>query len=143
MKHLWTVLCSRAVIDRDSNNVSLQNVIEQLTVHDEPSPEGFWPSRMDLLSLWMRNEVDEPERGWGRLSLHAPSGEVKGQWEFEIDLTDALRTRSRLTFGGLPLSEPGIYMFNLEQRASKRHKWRLAAEVPLQVDFMPPIDEEE
>jgi hypothetical protein len=91
----------------------------------------------------MRSEVDEPERGWGRLSLHAPSGEVKGQWEFEIDLSNGLRTRSKLTFGGLPLSEPGIYMFKMERRASKRHKWRLAADVPLEVNFAPPINEKE
>ena len=30
--HIWTVLCLRAVIDVDSQNVSIQNVLEELNL---------------------------------------------------------------------------------------------------------------
>jgi hypothetical protein len=32
VEHIWTVLCSHAVVDKDTNNVSLHNVIEQVNV---------------------------------------------------------------------------------------------------------------
>ncbi len=30
--HVWTVICSRAVIDADSNILSLQSIIEQIEI---------------------------------------------------------------------------------------------------------------
>ena len=63
--HVWTVLCSHAVIDRDSNSVSLLDVIEQLNIGDEPSPEGRIISSLDLMTLWAREDIDRPTQDVG------------------------------------------------------------------------------
>ena len=36
MKVIWAVLCENSVIDRDTNNVSLLNVLEQMQLVAEP-----------------------------------------------------------------------------------------------------------
>lgn len=33
LRHVWSVLCSSSVLDADSNNLSLNNLVEKLTFH--------------------------------------------------------------------------------------------------------------
>ena len=50
--HVWTVLCSRALIDRDSNNISIHNVLEQLNIAAPPQPDLALNIHFEILSLW-------------------------------------------------------------------------------------------
>jgi hypothetical protein len=64
--HVWTILCSRAVIDRDTNNMSLLEVIEQLTLGDASPPvegEGLAPIQLELVTLWTRREMMNQRAG--------------------------------------------------------------------------------
>ena len=75
--HVWTILCSRAVIDRDTNNMSLLEVIEQLTLGDASPPvegEGLAPIQLELVTLWTRRRDDESESGRARIRFYRPSG---------------------------------------------------------------------
>ena len=137
MRHVWTVLCSSMVTDRDTNAVSLLNIIESLVIHDTPRDEGRVPVRMTVATLWMRDDPDEGEKGFQRLRLVAPTGEVLGQWEIDIDLSDFLRVRHKFEVRGFPASATGIYTFRVEKRESKQQRWKQVAEAPLQVIFAP------
>ena len=37
-RHVWTVACMHAVIDQESNLVSLLDVIEQINIPGKPAP---------------------------------------------------------------------------------------------------------
>ena len=52
--HIWTVLCSRSVVDERSKNVSIQNAIEQLTATGEPVPGQLIPMQLEVVSLRKR-----------------------------------------------------------------------------------------
>lgn len=60
--HAWTVLCARSLIDRDTNNISL-DVLEQLNVQIPPPLQGaggfVLPARLEVVSLWFRAAEDE------------------------------------------------------------------------------------
>lgn len=136
--HVWTVVCSRAVIDRDSNNVSLQNVIEQFTITEEPRPEAVIPIRMDVVTLWARADLDVPDRGRMRLTLRSPSGVEVRQAELEIDLTEFKRHRARARFERMPASEPGRHVFQVELQNDEEGQWLQVAAIPVEVIFRPP-----
>ncbi len=135
--HVWTVICSRAVIDRDSNNVSIQNVIEQLTVKDEPKPGMMVPILLEAVTLWVRADPNVPGQARARLTFLSPSGKAFGSVESEIDLSKFERYRSRVHFQGLPIEEPGRHVFCVELQEEGKGGWRQVAVVPLSVVFTP------
>lgn len=138
MKHIWSVLCSRAVIDRDTNNISLQNVIEQLNIQAEPSEGAAIPFQMEVVTFWTRDDPETPIRENSRVKLLSPKGKTIGSFEAEIDMTDHERSRSKLTLQGLPISSEGIFLFRIERQHPESLRWRKVAELPLQVSFSPP-----
>jgi hypothetical protein len=133
--HIWSVLCESSIIDKESNNISLQTVREQITVHSEPIPGGIVPVHMELVSFWCRSIPDEPAVDNARLTLLKPSGEPISTTNIVINLTEADRSRNRIIFDGFPAEEPGRYIFLVEQ--SVNNDWKQVARVPFSVYFKP------
>ena len=138
MKVLWAILCQNAVIDRDTNTVSLFNVVEEVTVPVAPPSgdismlPGVVPATFELVILWSRSETDEPELGMGRIALISPDSTSSTPHELNIDLTQYLRWRSRIKFPGLPITGEGTYTFQIEFK-SESSDWVQVFELPLRV----------
>lgn len=137
LEHIWSVLCSRSVIDSETNNVSIQDVIEQITIKAEPTENGFLPFPLELITLWGRRDINKPSMGSERVAFVTPSGKNEIISEAEIDLTNVERHRQRVRFPGLPVSESGRYYFKVEVR-SGNNEWKQVSAIPLQVVFQPP-----
>ena len=141
--HVWTVVCSHAIIDRDSNNVSLLDVIEQLNIGEEPHPEGCIALSFDIVTLWARADPDVPARGHGRVTFLSPSGTVNdGPFEFVVDVFEHSRNRTRGRFQLLHISESGRYTFRVELRGEDETEWCQVAAIPIEINF-PSSDETE
>jgi len=137
--HVWTVLCTRAVIDRDTNNVTLQNVIEQLNVQGEPRPGARLNGSYVIMTLWSRADMDVPCTGFVRLTYLSPSGVALDAFETQVDLSGITRrTRTRVSFQGLPVEEGGLYTFRVELWDDPEGAWHQVATVPLEVVFISP-----
>ena len=137
IEHIWTVLCSRAIVDADSNNLSLINVIEQININDEPKPDGFIPIPFEVVSYWSRIEVDKPANGQVNITLISPSGKLINTNEVPLDLKNFQRERQRVSYPGIPASEPGRYVFHIEFRDESEQQWHEVANVPLTIIFTP------
>lgn len=136
LEHIWSVLCSRSVIDSETNNVSIQDVIEQITINAEPAENGFLPFPLELITLWGRKEFNEPSKGSERVIFESPSGKSEIVSEAVIDLTKVERHRHRVRFPGLPVSETGKYYFKVETKNGD-NEWREVSAIPLKVVFQP------
>ena len=132
--HVWTVLCSRSVIDIETNNVSIQDVIEQLNIPGEPKPDGFLAIPFELISLWSRSDPENPEHGTERIIFITPSGKSTVVAEPKINLSEAERHRNRVKFPGLPIAEEGQHYFQIEYMVDKG-KWKKVASLPLSIVF--------
>lgn len=140
--HVWTVLCTHAVVDRDSNNVSIQNVLEQITVDAEPAEGLALPLPHETVTLWIRTDPEVPAAGRMRLRLVGPSGREFASHEQEIDLTDHEGFRSRNRFRVMPLMEEGQHWFRVDLRTEGEQAWQEVAAVPLRLRFRQPVEEE-
>ena len=136
IEHIWSVLCSRSVIDSETNNVSIQDVVEQITINAEPAKNGFLPFPLELITLWGRKKVDEPTKGTERVSFVTPSGKSTVISESNIDLSKAERHRQKVKFPGLPLGEGGRYYFKVEFKEDSDEYFEVAA-IPLTIQFQP------
>lgn len=136
--HVWTVVCSRAVIDQDSNNVSLQNVVEQLNISGEPGHVVI-PMSLDIVTLWARAKVEAPARGRARVTFLSPSGvATDSPFEYDIDLSEHRRYRSRGRVQPLHIEEAGRHAFRVELQKEHETGWHQVASIPLEISFTPP-----
>ena len=80
-RHVWTVVCTKAVTDPRSNNISLIDVTEQLNLSPETPLTGVAQIRFPLtvVSLWIRDDLGRPETEKVRLTHRDVDGmEISG-----------------------------------------------------------------
>ena len=115
--HAWTVLTERTSIDADSNNISLQGIEQmEITVENEINEQNraMLPIQLEIAILWYREFPERGEITNGRVKIIGPNGEDLGITNFEIDLTNHQRTRSRIRLNALPVIGGGRYFFITE-----------------------------
>ena len=139
MKAIWALLCERASIDRDTNKLSLFNVIEEVTLPaqqprslSEALSGDIIPAVMELIVLWARSQEDVSERGFGRIRIMVPGAAPHLLPEYEVDLSKFLRLRARMRLPGIPVGETGTYIFEIEGKSTS-DDWAKMFEVPLRV----------
>jgi hypothetical protein len=119
-RHQWTILCSQATVNSLTNNISLIEVIDEITVPVDPNVDltiGFpvdtiVPFLSTLVSSFERDDRNTPERLIGRSSLVSPAGRTHDN-NFDVDLSAHQRVRCLITQNGVPIREPGTYVFRV------------------------------
>lgn len=131
--HIWTLICSNAIIDKDTNNVSIFNVIEQLTIPNSFLEKDIIGIRFEIITLWSRTNPIEPSIGNSIIDLYAPNGKLLKSLESKLDLSTYERLRTRGQFEGLPFKGDGIYRFVIKYRSDQLERWKKVASIPLQI----------
>lgn len=140
IRHIWSVLCSQSVIDVQSNNTSLFNVIEQLAVVMKKSkaPEEkvpVLPISLDLVTLWERGDLDQGgDKGQATVDIIDPTGKRLGGQDINVDVSVARRCRTKLTFMGLPITTSGRYIVRVSIREGAEVQPRVVTEIPIEVN---------
>jgi phage-related baseplate assembly protein len=137
--HVWTVLCWRSSIDQARNNISLLEIVEEMTLRNIPteslSKGVLSPIELQLVTLWTRGDPDSPCSGKGRIQFLNPSGDVLSEVERNIDLQNSMRRRLILAIEGLPLKgEEGRYIFRVQLQEGEA--WKDVAQIPLEVKII-------
>jgi hypothetical protein len=143
MKHIWSVLCRTSSIDRETNLLSLFEVVEGIDVFPQESEiskiKGF-PFHMTVVSMWWRSDLAIGELGYECLELIAPNGDrvtALESPELEIDLQTAKRSRIRFNINGFPYVGDGIYTFVVKYREADEQEWRQVDTVPIEINVKP------
>jgi hypothetical protein len=146
-EHIWSVLCSKHLIEPQTNLMSLFEVVEKITIvggeerlahsHAEGKRGFLFPVQMEVVTYWLRSNLSEPESSEGRVIVKSPEGEVVLSQEFMIDLQhEEGGYRHIVTYGVFPLSSFGTHWFVVEQRRSSKAKvpkWSREARIPLEM----------
>jgi len=138
IRHVWSVLCTKSSIDSDTNNISLFEILEQIQVSQFPEPAGdaitVVPMPVELVSLWTREPVGEPQQGECRLTMYSPRGKSLSSPPQVMDLSKYRRFRSRFQIPGLPLDGPGLCEVEVQFRGGSEAEWNTVARVPIEVN---------
>ena len=141
IEHIWSVACSQSIIDSDTNNVTLANVIEQVALEalgaseDLTPGQGVVPLQFEIVSLWIRADPEQGGRGLARILIHPPGGEPSPVGEpFDLDLSGYERLRTRSRFGGFLARDSGRYWF-IVQKQEGGAEWEEVARVPIHIDI--------
>ncbi|MGB5925296.1 MAG: hypothetical protein WBH01_04300 [Dehalococcoidia bacterium] len=141
IEHIWTVLCSHVITSRETNNISLIDVMEELALDvgaqsDRKSTDESvvpLPISLVLVSLWSRMEDSRPIVGAGKDILLTPSGKTISENEFKIDLSNHMRMRTmrKLVHLPIPVKESGKYRFRTELLDEENETWKTVSNIPL------------
>ena len=137
--HAWSVLAERSLIDRDTNNISL-DVLERIALSDPLPAEQVLliPFRFEIVSFWYRRDMQVPARGTARIRHLGSNDDQLSQDEIDLDLFTYPRLRTRIGFLGLPVTSIGIHFFVVDLRDGET--WIEVARVPLEIAPATPPD---
>lgn len=137
VRHFWTVLCERSLIDSSTNNISLINAIEQLNVAlVDPTGGLAGPGaaafQCSLVSLWGRQDLEIPTKAVVKFEIRDPEGVLLHESERDLDLTEKRRIRFRNNFNAFPVTVSGVYEFLVFLQVDDAN-WEQVASVPVEV----------
>jgi len=138
IKHIWSVLCREALIDSETNNVSLLNIFERLEINislpkDITIPVDV-PITYELVSLWVKDNLTKEEELDINISIISPENEVVNQLSKKMVIpVDKARMRSRIKITGLKITKSGNYLFQIAVKEMNSKKFTTEAELPLEV----------
>lgn len=143
MKHRSAILCQTAIVDQRSHNISLINVIDQLTLDgyrtlskskDQSKNKGVLvPISAHFVVYSHRSIPNQPESGRGQILIKGPNGKEIDRTPFEVDLTEYRRTRIIVHFGVFPCVGAGTYQLEVHYQDVDSEDWDVVDSVPLDV----------
>lgn len=146
IRHIWTVLCRDSVIDQQTNNLSLNNVLEELKVgkkdlsgkHIIPERGEAIPFNFQVISLWKRLGENTKELLIdGELEVIDPEGKSLVKVPYQIKLEKGKeRLRSILNFQGFKITTPGEYIFKTRVKDTSGQNFVEVGEVYLVVKIL-------
>jgi len=145
VKHIWSVLCQKSLTDKDSNNISIIDVFERLTVtlgddflkqiHEKNAQKPYaFPQPFEMVNLW-HFDSSTPERvADARLELIDPSGKVLSTFDYEakIDVNQP-RLRINVKIPVVSVTIGGTYWYRVLARSIGEAKYAEVAMIPLEV----------
>ena len=139
-RHIWSVLCYKSLNDRVSNQISLIDVLENLTIHLEPPATGEViniPQRMELITFLSRSDLGVAEKGLLRVVFESPEGRRSEPQILPFSLETDGKARVIIAMDQIPVSAPGVYCFCVEFRSDDEleGEWVEWTKIPLEIIY--------
>jgi hypothetical protein len=141
IKNNFSFLCASSSVDRDSNNLSIFNIIEEISVGREnivqvkvgETFEDAIDIPLELVMTWEQvSNIDVPLSSEVKTKILCPNGDEKDYISFPFSFERGKKKlRLRLQTRGLPFAGYGAYIFKIYLNDDK--KYILASEIPLDV----------
>ncbi len=142
IRHVWSVLCQKSVIDTETNNLSLYDILEELNIDiefkgNEPRSIDLVnvPFKYEVVSLWenngKQNSLDGAEID---VDFINPEGKILKEFKNILEVPKLkARMRTRLKIDGIGVSGEGAYMFNIKIKEKGQNTYKTVAKLPLTV----------
>ena len=153
-EHIWTVLCHRACVDRETNLISLLEATEKVVVPPGQLEKARAASpkakshrllarvQMQLATWWKRTQRDEPEQTLSRLSMIDVDGEEFSSHEVPVPLDEFAGFRAVANIEAIPIDRgSGTMWFRVSRRDDD--EWTLVASIPLEIEIAEPSEQAE
>lgn len=146
MIHRWSVLCGRSIIDNNTNQISLLDVVEKVEAGVEVESlkklknEGkgvlVIPINFELVSYISNIDPDKDSTIEMKLTLSDPKGIQLQESSPKFDVPKKIKNmRVRMGVQGMTVNESGVYLFKVWLKKNKDKEFVNVAEIPVEVDI--------
>ncbi len=145
--HVWSVLCRASSIDPKTNNISLSNIIERVTLRRDPKlvqydgglsseikPDVVIGIPLEIVSLWRRDVSGTELKADVAIDLFGPEGEIVNTFPYNFEMkNEHRRIRTRLLFGEIHTKGGGDHFLVVKIKEEGEKDFRPVAHIPLEV----------
>ena len=134
MKHIWSVLCKKSVIDADTNNINLE-VLEEVTFNIPLEKDFKLPASLsfdyEIVSFWSSSKKTG-EKFYIEIEFIDPDNKTLNKLEQEITFPEnKSRLRTRVKANGLAVTKEGDYALKIKAKEKKSANFKTLTEIPL------------
>ncbi len=145
VSHIWSLISSYSVLDQESNNLSLFNLIEKISVNvpeaemlklqKEGANKGFmFPFNFEVISRFLKNQGNQIAAFDLRVRMVNPDGKSLSTAEQKIALNKDIRNmRVRTRFGSIFLDKAGDYSIAIDIKDVEDTRYVEVSRIPLEV----------
>jgi hypothetical protein len=137
MKHLWSIICRKAIIDSETKNISIIDVLEEIIFHNvgglpKKEPKIALACDFEIISYWLRDDLDEKTVDFSVEIIDPNNMKVGGtENKMKFPEADKMRMRTIIKSKALPFTTEGRYWFKIKLNGEKSSK--TMAEIPVEV----------
>lgn len=142
IKHVWSVVCRRAIVDSATNNLTISDVLEELRIDLKVEAKNAEtlkliniPLEFEVVSLWQK-EGDKSEhlKADGEVEIVSPAGKQMKTFAQAIDMSAGMkRLRTMLRIMGFVVENPGEYILKVNIKEEGNKMYKTVAELPIEV----------
>ena len=144
MRHIWSVLCHKYIIDKGNNNLSLIDITDRIgfqgELPDKRPLELPLPSALFFISAWRRGSESDRMKHEARVNVISPGGQQIGHSLIPIDLE---QSPGHYTLGRM---DHFLYIANgvyeLQMCIKENDEWKPVASIPLEIIHTEPDEEQ-
>ena len=138
MENIWSVLCSKAIVDERTKQISLIESTDALDIQatelpavDNKNPVSIGPIFLQLISFWYRSNIDKPETSKAKIIFTTPDGQEIKEAEIEVDLQNTFSRHLIVMIPAIKYLGLGMYHFVIEKMDEGTNAWIRTARLPL------------
>lgn len=142
IKHIWSVLTQKTIIEQSTNSMSLIDVLEEINIGlANDMPEDKAPSNINIpiayeVVTYLRSDIIDPiPKASIRINLINPKGKILNKFEHELDWEKGkhrLRVKTRIL--GLSVDMAGEYIYEISLKEDSED-YKVISELPLQINI--------
>ena len=145
MKHIWSVLCSKSIVDEQTNLISLFDCMEEIQVHFsgadkknisvlKKDEKKNVPVNLEITSLWFSEEIKEDRKLEIKIGLYNPGNKNIAPILNEFTLPkEYKRLRTRIKINSIPFTISGEYNFDISFKERGQRNYTDATRIPLTI----------
>jgi hypothetical protein len=131
--HIWSIICSKSSVDKENNNLSLFNIIEQINSPDKK--DIVLPIQFDLVTLWQKINEDGIKKADVRIELLDPNYKILTSSNYKLEVpANFKRIRSISHFDSFKITIAGNYAFKILLKEEGESEFSPAGDIILSVN---------
>ena len=142
---VWGLICSMSVTDKDSNNISLFNIVEQFNLPEDAfnaqkkeNKTLIFPTQYELMLFFRRTLdvgiFDDQILGDLKIKTVDPGGNMVQETTSSVIFpTGKKKMRFRIVMSGLSFTKPGNYIHQIEMKISTKDEFNKLLEIPFEI----------
>ena len=138
IKNLWSIICRSSSIDRDTNVLSLLDVVEEITITSDLNSGGIKdsdiiPIPFEFVTMWHRSEIVEKELSINtKITVVGPNGKENVMGPIMLKFENGKpNMRLRVKVNGISFNGFGSYKFKVSME--EKGKFIEVQEIPLEI----------
>ncbi len=141
MKNIWSVIFNRAVVDNNTNSISLFDGVEEITINfskpeDISIPQKNIPINFTIISLWSDEDISKSRKFEYLIEILDPQNKKISEFSnIQIFEIGKKRLRTIVQINGMTVTSEGEYTIIVKYKKDSE-KFIVASKIPLDIKFV-------